>query len=594
MIATILNCVKSTKNESEIWSCLFTETQRPDTFCSAVYDSRNPNANVFLIHRDNEVLVVECSFARSGVRTKFDELIDEVAFSEGEEPLWFSDSTHRVSPVYHLRRYIKKVECVATQLGTYPDLVVKGLLLVNTNLINYDSVKGGYEKLGVVIKDNIKDPLREWDKECLYIDPFLDYATNEFALGISKIDVESMEIPEDSKNEDPYKRVGIGDDDDDDEDDDDLDFEDIGDILEWKEFDMCCNSDDDDEDESDEDDEDEDDESDDDEATDEPGSDKGRVLTYDELRKFLRSGTTPISLPIDMEMPSVEIYYPLPNAQDFLDGMTGLQTIKDKIYDYSCLAQYNRLKKESGTPDHTLSLHAVFTGNPGTGKSTMGRIWASLLHKHGQLSHGHFILATRSSFVGTKWGMEEENLTKILTLAEGGVLMIDEAYSLVSSHPNDPGRLVLPLLLNRLADEKHRNISVILAGYPAEMEALLKTNPGITSRFPNVFEFKDFTFEELCDITLNKVKYFDYNFTPTAWTKYKKVLAEAYARKDRKHFGNARFVVNYLEQVYLQHAKRVISRNIEPSKILRLTADDIVPYEYRMPSSASIGFDMSR
>ena len=75
--------------------------------------------------------------------------------------------------------------------------------------------------------------------------------------------------------------------------------------------------------------------------------------------------------------------------------------------------------------------------------------------------------------------------------------MIDEYYSLVPSHPNDPGRLVLPLLLNRLADEKHRNISVILAGYPAEMEALLKTNPGITSRFPNVFEFKDFTFEEM-------------------------------------------------------------------------------------------------
>lgn len=578
MTQAIINHLKNANLDCAIWACLRAALQQPETYCVKIPDTGLDDAELYIIHHRNEALVVMCNQAVSKDRTRFDELIDEENFNDSE-PLWFTELSHRVSPVYHLRRYMQAVSLAFAKHAQYATTTVKGVLLVNSNLINYDTRVGGYENIGVIIKDNMENPMKKWADKDLKASSFLTYALDVIARNVSKIKISSTEI------EDDYTDLP---EDDDDNDNETSDFDDALDRL-FGNFHVPDN-----------------DETEDDEAETEPEPDtnanepepvidRGRIESVRDLSSFLRSNSNPVHIDCDMDLPDIEVYYPLPEAKTALDKMTGLSAIKDKIYDFSCLAQYNqRLKKVTNSPQHTLNLHAVFSGNPGTGKSTMGRIWASMLQEHGQLTHGHLVLATRSSFLGTKWGSEEENLSKIMAVAEGGVLMIDEAYSLVSAHPTDPGRLILPLLLSRLADESRRNISVILAGYPAEMESLLKTNPGITSRFPNMFDFKDFTFDELCRITLNKIDYYGYSFTKTAWKKYKEELDKAFSCKDRKHFGNARFVANYLEDIYLKHAKRVVSRHIESTDILRLTAEDIPLYEPRATVTPSIGFNPMR
>ena len=201
-----------------------------------------------------------------------------------------------------------------------------------------------------------------------------------------------------------------------------------------------------------------------------------------------------------------------------------------------------------------------------------------MIKQAGLLTKGPLVLANRSSFLGTKWGQEEENVKKLLNKAEGGTLMIDEAYSLVSKHESDPGRMVLPLLLSILSDENKRNISIILAGYPEEMKQLLDTNPGIVSRFSNCFEFQDFSLPELLDITRAKVTKYGYSFTKKAWEKYIEIVTTAYNNRDNKTFGNGRYVANLLERIYIQHAKRVVEKQLSGKNILRITEQDIVPY----------------
>ncbi len=576
MTQAIFNRLKNINQDNAIWACFRAALQLSETYCVKIPDTGLDDAELYIIHHRNEALVVMCNKADSKGRTRFDELIDEENFNDSE-PLWFTELSHRVSPVYHLRRYMQAVELAFAKHAQYATTSVKGVLLVNSNLINYDTCIGGYENLGVIIKDNMENPIGKWSSENLTASPFLTYALEVIARNISKIKISSTEI------EDDYNYLP-----EDDEDYEPTDFDDELDRLFESFYDPDNNETEEEETETGPD-------TTVNEPKPEPVTDRGRIESVRDLSSFLRSNPNPVHIDCDMDLPDIEIYYPLPEAKTALDKMTGLTAIKDKIYDFSCLAQYNqRLKQVTNSPQHTLNLHAVFSGNPGTGKSTMGRIWASLLQEHGQLTHGHLVLATRSSFLGTKWGSEEENLSKIMAVAEGGVLMIDEAYSLVSAHPTDPGRLILPLLLSRLADESRRNISVILAGYPTEMESLLKTNPGITSRFPNVFDFKDFTFDELCRITLNKIDYYGYSFTKTAWKKYKEELDKAFSCKDRKHFGNARFVANYLENIYLKHAKRIVSRHIESADILRLTAEDIPLYEPRATVTPSIGFNPMR
>ena len=260
----------------------------------------------------------------------------------------------------------------------------------------------------------------------------------------------------------------------------------------------------------------------------------------------------------------------------------GCADIKRRLDELLALTRYNQMMRElfPNGKQHQVSLHSLFLGRPGTGKTTVCKIYGSLLHQAGVLSKGHVVVCDRGTFIGTLWGDEERSVKQVVDMAKGGVLMIDEAYLLNGKHENDPGKLVIQLLMNILADEKQRDIAIVLCGYKEPMMRMLDMNPGLLSRFPNKFEFADFTVDELKEITCRRIKDYNYRFTIQAWGKYSKLLADAYQVRDPETWGNARFVANQLERIYLLHASRCVRQQPKDKKeILLLTPEDIAPIE---------------
>lgn len=278
----------------------------------------------------------------------------------------------------------------------------------------------------------------------------------------------------------------------------------------------------------------------------------------------------------------VEILRPMAHPRKELNKLVGCADIKRRLDELVALTRYNKMRHDL-FPDskaHKVSLHSVFLGRPGTGKTTVCKIFGSLLHQVGALSKGHVVVCDRSTFIGTLWGDEERSVRRVLEIAKGGVLMIDEAYLLDGKNDNDPGKLVIPQLMNILADETQRDIAVVLCGYKAPMMKLLESNPGLLSRFPNRFEFADFTVEELLEITRRRVNDYQYKFTAKAWEKYSTLLAQAYKMRDLETWGNARFVANQIERIYIQHATRCIKQQPKDKHdLLKLTPEDILPIE---------------
>ena len=278
----------------------------------------------------------------------------------------------------------------------------------------------------------------------------------------------------------------------------------------------------------------------------------------------------------------VEILNPIDNPGEELDKLVGCDDIKRRMDELVALTTYNKTMQElfPNSKQHEVSLHSVFLGRPGTGKTTVCKIFGSLLHQAGALSKGHVVVCDRGTFIGTLWGDEERSVRQVLEKAKGGVLMIDEAYLLNSRNDNDPGRLVIQLLMNILADESQRDIAVVLCGYKDQMQKLLETNPGLQSRFPNKFEFQDFSVNELLEITQSRVKHYEYQFTDQAWDKYRAMLNQAYQVRDPQTWGNARFVANQLDRIYIQHATRCVKQKPEDKQSWRMiTPDDIVPID---------------
>ncbi len=288
----------------------------------------------------------------------------------------------------------------------------------------------------------------------------------------------------------------------------------------------------------------------------------------------------------------VEILRPIANPREELNKLVGCSDIKRRMDELVALTSYNKMMHElfPNGKQHEVSLHSVFFGRPGTGKTTVCKIFGSLLRQAGALSKGHVVVCDRGTFIGTLWGDEERSMKQVLEMAKGGVLMIDEAYLLNGKHDNDPGKLVIQLMMNILADETQRDIAIVLCGYKEQMMKMLDTNPGLQSRFPNKFEFTDFSVDELLEITCRRIKDYDYQFTTQAWEKYRSMLVQAYQIRDPETWGNARFISNQLERIYIQHAARCVKQCPKDRReLLLLTPEDIVPIEIPRPKT-KIGF----
>ena len=289
---------------------------------------------------------------------------------------------------------------------------------------------------------------------------------------------------------------------------------------------------------------------------------------------------------------NVEILRLNQEPQLALLNLVGCDEIKRRMDELLSLGIYNNLMRKHfpDSKQHDISLHSIFYGRPGTGKTTVCKIYGALLHQAGVLSSGHVVVCDRGTFIGPLWGDEERALQKVLEIAKGGVLMIDEAYLLGGKSDRDPGRLVIQLLMNILADENQRDLAVVLCGYKEPMKQLLAVNPGLDSRFPNKFEFPDFSVEDLLRITLRRIDEYNYEFTDQAWDKYCDILRKAYQMRDPETWGNARFVANQLDRIYIQHAARCVHHIPKDiSQMRTITADDIQPIEVPKPKMR-IGF----
>ncbi len=240
---------------------------------------------------------------------------------------------------------------------------------------------------------------------------------------------------------------------------------------------------------------------------------------------------------------------------DELNGLVGLRSVKTEIQSIINLVKMQNAREREGLKTIPVTYHCVFTGNPGTGKTTVARIVAQIYKSLGILKGGHLVETDRSGLVAEYVGQTAVKTNKIVDSALDGVLFIDEAYSLATGSSNDYGPEAIATLLKRMEDDRDRLI-VILAGYTDEMKNFIDTNPGLQSRFTRYIEFDDYTPDELERIFDANLKKYDFGITDSARAQLKTILRQAYADKDR-NFGNARFVRNLFEKTIRNQASRL-------------------------------------
>jgi len=272
-------------------------------------------------------------------------------------------------------------------------------------------------------------------------------------------------------------------------------------------------------------------------------------------------------------------------AIERLEALVGLENIKKSIMAHASLVNLNRRRMELGLFNHMPPMHMVFTGNPGTGKTTVAELIGEIYHGMGVLSSGHLVEVDRSKLVGQFLGDTEKNTLNAIKSAAGGVLFIDEAYNLFVNDPDrrDFGHRVIETLLTYLSMEQ-TNMIVILAGYTAEMEHLLQSNPGLKSRFSYVFRFNDYTPEQLLKIGRFVMKKEQYEITPEAEKKLTQYVINAYSNKD-EHFGNGRFITRLLTTKIIPSVSdrlyKMPADSITRADLVTITEADIPDVESR-------------
>lgn len=247
-----------------------------------------------------------------------------------------------------------------------------------------------------------------------------------------------------------------------------------------------------------------------------------------------------------------------------LESMIGLDEIKKQILDHTALVKLNRIRASKGMYNKMPPMHMIFTGNPGTGKTTIAKYIGEIYHSIGVLSSGHVVVSDRTKLVGEFIGATEKNTLNAINSASGGVLFIDEAYNLFTESDNkrDFGMRVIETLLTYLGSDD-TDLIVILAGYTGEMKEMLEANPGMKSRFPYVFHFDDYTPEQLMQIGKKVLAEEHYEMTPEAERKLAKYIIHEYDHKD-EHFGNGRFITRLITtQIIPSLSRRLLMKPVD-------------------------------
>ena len=282
---------------------------------------------------------------------------------------------------------------------------------------------------------------------------------------------------------------------------------------------------------------------------------------YGEVRSY--SDNKPVSLKEQSRIkegqtPDAEVQAELNNLLEDIDAMIGLDGVKREVHNLVNILQVQRLRQKRGLKYPTMSNHLVFTGNPGTGKTTVARKIGKIYKCLGILEKGHFVETDRSGLVAGYMGQTAEKVNEVVESAMGGVLFIDEAYALTNySMEGDFGQEAVDTLL-KVMEDKRDNLVVIVAGYPEEMEKFLGSNPGLRSRFNKHIQFEDYSVSQLLEIFNLMCSTQDFVVAEDAKDLLMMNIGQMVA-SSKENFANAREIRNYFEDVVSRQANRLMN-----------------------------------
>ena len=267
--------------------------------------------------------------------------------------------------------------------------------------------------------------------------------------------------------------------------------------------------------------------------------------------------------------------YTLAELQQELDGLVGLTFVKNKVNDLIAFQKIQQLRKAQGLASSKSTMHMAFTGNPGTGKTTVARIVGRMYKSLGLLSKGQIIEVSRTDLIAGYQGQTALKVKKVIERAKGGVLFVDEAYSITENeHSDSYGRECLTELTKALEDYRN-DLVVIVAGYTEPMKIFFESNPGLKSRFNTFIEFPDYTAFELMEILYNMCLKSDYMLTPTAKEKLQDILIAKVAYKNDE-FANGRLVRNIYDDIIMNQARRLINvDNPTKGELMQILDEDV-------------------
>lgn len=264
---------------------------------------------------------------------------------------------------------------------------------------------------------------------------------------------------------------------------------------------------------------------------------------------------------------------PEEDPMETLDKLIGLDTIKADVKELTNFVKIQKTRKDAGLKSVPVSLHLVFTGNPGTGKTTVARIISKLYKNIGVLSKGQLVETDRSGLVAGYVGQTAIKTQELIKKAMGGVLFIDEAYAL-SQKDDAFGQEAIDTILKAMEDHRD-DLVVIVAGYTEPMEKFINSNPGLKSRFNKYIEFPDYTIDELMDIFDMNCKKYDYVIEDDTKQHVKELISQRKLASNG-NFANAREIRNLFEEIITNQASRIAGiEDLKPEDMMKITNDDL-------------------